>query len=322
MAVSITTTITTPISMLEYAKTLPATDPARTFVENMVEQSDLLREMKILPANMGKRSFLDIASLPSTGFRGLNEPGNQSTGSFNLREEDTFFIDEYIYVDRALIDRLGNEHKYRQERLKTIALAQMATQNIVKGDNSSNPRTPNGFQARCTTLGVNLFNNSVAAGGAALSLANMDSLYWNVNKPTHWIVPRGLMPFFDIAARNNSLVNQTVAYAEDDFGRRIIKYKGLPILFGYEPDDSPDLLPFTEVGAGGGAAQTASVYCARLDSNGIYLIEQTSMSVMDEGPVPGQPFSSTHIKWDWGIAKEHPRAVARLTSITAAAIVA
>jgi hypothetical protein len=46
------------------------------------------------------------------------------------------------------------------------------------------------------------------------------------------------------------------------------------------------------------------------------------MSVMDEGPVPGQPFSSTHIKWDWGIAKEHPRAVARLTSITAAAIVA
>jgi hypothetical protein len=263
MAVSITTTITTPISMLEYAKTLPATDPARTFVENMVEQSDLLREMKILPANMGKRSFLDIASLPSTGFRGLNEPGNQSTGSFNLREEDTFFIDEYIYVDRALIDRLGNEHKYRQERLKTIALAQMATQNIVKGDNASNPRTPNGFQARCTTLGVNLFNNSVAAGGAALSLANMDSLYWNVNKPTHWIVPRGLMPFFDIAARNNSLVNQTVAYAEDDFGRRIIKYKGLPILFGYEPDDSPDLLPFTEVGAGGGAAQTASTSLSR-----------------------------------------------------------
>ena len=66
-------------------------------------------------------------------------------------------------------------------------------------------------------------------------------------------MPRGMMPQWDTVARNNTLVNQTVSYAEDDVGRRIIKFKGLPILFGYEPDDSPDLLPFNEVAAGGGA---------------------------------------------------------------------
>jgi hypothetical protein len=323
MAVSISATITTPLTLLQYAQTLPQSSAERVFIDNMVKDSDVLRLMPIVSATMGKKAFMDIGSLPAVGFRGLNEAGNQSTGTYNLREEDTFFIDEYVFVDRAMVDRLGPEQRYRQEQLKSIAIGQLASQMIIKGDKTLNPRQPDGLQARCTALSVNLFHNSAASGGAALSLANMDSLYWNVNRPTHWIVPRGLMPFWDSAARNNSLVNQTVAYAEDDFGRRIVKYKGLPILYGYEPDDSPDLLPLTEVASGGGGAVTGSIYCVRLESDqGVFLIEQTPMSIMDEGPMVGQPFNSTHIKWDWGIARGHPRAVARLDSIAAGAIVA
>lgn len=319
--VSITTTISTPTTFIEYAQGLPENDPARTFVENMVSESDIMRAVPIQPATNGKRAYMDIASLPVTGFRALNAPGNQAQGTFNLREEDTFFIDEYIFVDRAMIDRLGPEGKYKQEKLKTISLAQLWTQKFLKGDHSSDPRTPDGLQSRCTLSGVNLFNNSAASGGAALSLVNLDLLYWAVNKPTHWIFPRGLMPYADAAARNNSLVNQTMAYAEDDFGRKIIKYKGLPILFGYEPDDSPDVLPFTEVASGGGSAVTSSIYCVSFRAGGLYGIEQTPLQVRPEGQVVGSPFDSTHIKWDWGIAREHPRSVARLTSITAAALV-
>jgi hypothetical protein len=265
---------------------------------------------------------MDVGGLPTVGFRKLNAAGNVSSGSFNLREEDTFFIDEYVQVDRAIIDRLGMEQIAKQEKLKTIALSQMFSQNLVKGDTTVDGAQPSGFQARCLTAAVNRFDNSVAANGAALSLANLDILYWSVNKPTNWLFPRGLMPFVDAAARNNTLVNQTFAYSKDDFGRRIIMHKGLPILFGYEPDDSPDLMPFTEVGAGGGTATTASIYCLSLRDGGIYAIEQTPLSVITEGFIVGQPFHSTHIKWDWGIAREHPRAVSRLTSITAATIVA
>jgi major capsid protein gp7 len=318
----INVSITTPIPLIEYAKTLSQDNPARTFVENMVENSDVMRAIMFKPVVMGKASYLDIAALPTVGFRGINEAGGEATGNYNLREEDTFFIDEYVKVDRAVVDRLGPEHRAKQEKLKTISLGQMFSQNLVKGDNSLNPRQPNGFQVRCNTLTVNLIHNSVAAGGAALSLANLDQLYWLVNKPTHYIVPRGLMPFFDVAARSNSLTNTVVSFEKDDFGRVIIKYKGLPLLFGYEPDDSPDLLPFTEVGAGGGGAVTSSIYCVSFRDGGCYAIEQTPLNVEDEGMIKGTPFMSTHIKWDWGVAKEHPRSVARLTSITAATIVA
>jgi hypothetical protein len=323
--VSLTATITTPTNFVEYAKSIDVDDPTRTFVENMLETSDVMRAIPILPAERGKRAYLDIATLPTVGFRGLNEAANQGLGSFNLREEDTFFIDDYVFADRGMIDRLGPEGKYKQERLKSVALGQFFSQNCIKSDNSANVRTPNGIQVRCadaTAITGNFIVNNAASGGGALSLTNLDKLYWLVNKPTHWIMPRGLMPQWDTAARNNTLVNQTVAYAEDDVGRRIIKFKGLPILFGYEPDDSPDLLPFTEVASGGGGAVTASIYCVSFRAGGFYAIEQTPLSVMPEGPVPGMPFDSTHIKWDYGFAREHPKAVARCSSITNATIVA
>jgi hypothetical protein len=325
MAVNLTTTISTPTNFVEYAKSIDETDPTRAFVENMIEESDVMRAIPILPAERGKRSYMDIATLPTVGFRGFNEAGNQATGSFNLREEDTFFIDDYIFADRAMIDRLGPEGKYKQEKLKSIALGQFFSQNCIKSDNSANARTPDGIQARCldsTALTGNLIVNNGNSGGGPLSLQNLDALYWRVNKPTHWIAPRGLMPQFDAAARNNTLVNQTVSYAEDDFGRRIIKFKGLPILFGYEPDDSPDLLPFSEVAAGGGAAVTSSMYCVSFRAGGFYAIEQTPLQVMAEGPTVGQPFDSTHIKWDYGFAREHPKAIARLNSITTGTIIA
>lgn len=314
--------ITAPITLAQYAQTLAENDPSRTFVENMIRESDVMAAIPILPATNGKRAFMDIASLPSVGFRALNSAGTASSGTFNLREEDTFFIDEYIQVDRAIVDRLGMEHRAKQEQLMSTALGQMFSQQLIKADRSATPSGPDGLQARCTILNTNLFNNSAASGGAALSLANLDALYWSVNMRTHWIFPRTLMPFMDAAARNNTLVNQTVAYAQDDFGRRIMKYKDLPILFGYEPDDTPDLLPMTEVAAGGGSAVTGSIYCVSFRDGGVYGIEQTSLSVIDEGLIVGQPYWSTHVKWDWGVAREHPRSVSRLTSITAAAIVA
>lgn len=323
MAVAMT--ISTPVTLGQYAESLSQDSPERVFVENMVKESDLMRTVPILPVTAGKKEFMDIARTPTVGFRAINAAGNQDTGSFNLRSEDTFFIDEYVYVDRALIDRLGMQHKFEQQRLKTIALAQMFSSKFINGDNSSANTEPNGLKVRCTiTSGStqNLFSAGNTSGGDALSLALLDQLYWSVNKPTHYIFPRSLMYRLDAAARSNSLTNTVISMDMGDFGRVIYKYKGLPILYGYDPDDTPDLIPLTETGAGGGTAQTGSIYCVSLREGGLYAIEQTPLTVKDEGPIPGTPQDSTHIKWDWGIAREHPRAVSRLYGVKDAAFVA
>ena len=207
--------ISAPIPMSEYAKTLPETSRERVFVENMAKTSDLLAAFPFVPADKGKKEFMDVGRLPTVGFRNFNAQGNKDTGTFNLREEDTFPIDEFVEVDRAIVDRLGPEHRIKQQELKTIALAQYASQIIVKGDNqATGAKQPAGMQVRCNQANINLFHNSVASGGAALSLANLDILYWSVNKPTHWLFPRSLMSALVRAAQSLEELGGQQAVAE------------------------------------------------------------------------------------------------------------
>lgn len=319
---AIDVTVEKPIFLLDYAAHLPDTAAEKPFVETFAAESDVLRALPILPANMGIREATKTTELPTVKNRAFNEPGNESSGKFELFQEDTFLMDEYIKVDRALVDRFGPGHRAKQERLKTIAMAQHATRIILSGDNTTEPREPDGLKARTKTANIDLFHNSVAAGGAALSLLNLDTVVRAVRKPTHIIAPRTLMPFFDSAARSSTLTNASVTVETDDLGRHVTKFNKLPILYGYEPDDSPDLLTFGEVGAGGGDPVTSSIYVVSFSQDGFFVIEQTPLAVKDEGQLSGVPFMSTHIKWDWGLMREHPRSVSRLTSITKAAIVA
>lgn len=320
MAVDVT--VEKPIFLIDYAAGLPDTAAEKPFIETFAAESDVLRALPIMAASMGIRSAGKTTELPVVKNRAFNEPGNESTGKFEEFQEDTFLMDEYIKVDRALIDRYGPNHRAKQERLKTIAMAQHATRIIINGDNTTEPREPDGLKARAKTANVDLFHNSTASGGAALSLQNLDKIIRAVRKPTHIIMPRTFMPKWDSAARSPTLTNTMVTVDTDDLGRKVTKYGGLPILYGYEPDDSPDLLTFNEVGSGGGGAVTGSIFVVSLGEDGFYLIEQTPLSVRDEGMLQGVPFFSTHIKWDWGLMREHPRSIARLTSITDAAIVA
>lgn len=315
-------TVERPITLVEYKKGEPDS-LERIFVENMVATSDVLAAIPFLPASKGKRAFMKITELPEVTNRAFNAPGNESTGKFDLFEEDTFIMDEYIHVDRAVVDRLGPGTRAKQEKLKTIAIAQNATRVILHGSNSDDPREPNGLQARCTTNLVNSFQNSNSSGGGALSLANLDILVRSVNRPTHLIADYSLAPYFDAAARSPTLTNNQLSITMDaEMGRRVTRFAGLPILWGYEPDDSPSILPFTEPASNGGQLATSSIYCVAFSGDRFYATEQTPLSVVDEGQLQGQPFLSTHVKWDWGLVYEHPRSASRLHSITRAAIVA
>jgi len=319
---SIAVTVEKPIYLVDYAKGMEDTAAEKPFIETFAAESDVWGAMPIMPANKGTREAERTTELPTVKNRAFNEAGNESSGKTELFKEDTFLMDEYIKVDRAMVDRFGPQHRAKQERLKTIAISQNATRILVSGDNASEPREPNGLKARCKTLDVDLVHNSASSGGGALSLVNLDILVRMVRKPTHLIAPRTLMPYFDAAARSPTLSNNMFTIKPDNLGRNVTHYGNLPILYGYEPDDSPDLLPFNEVASGGGSAVTSSIYAVSFGSDGFYAIEQTPISVRDEGQLQGQPFLSTHMKWDWGLMREHPRSLARLTSITKATIVA
>ena len=238
-------------------------------------------------------------------------------------EEGVYLMDEYIEVDRAEVDELGDGERFKQEKMKFTSMSRYFTNTLIKGDNRSDPREPNGFQSRTNELNKTLFHNSDASGGAPLSLNKLDLLITNTADPNYLVISLNMKHLFIGAARNPNLTNSTIIIDDNDpLGRKVMSYNGLPILWGYPPDDGDPILPFNEVASGGGPAQTTSIYAGSFRTGGVFGIEGTPLTVRDEGERQGVPLLSTHVKWDFGFVNEHPRALSRLTSIANGAIVA
>lgn len=311
------------VPLLDYAKSFDEGTLERAFIDTFAETSDLAAVWPLMNVKGGKHKYTRTAELPDVKFRGYNEPGNTSHGKVTKFEEGVYLMDEYVKVDRALVDELGPQERAQQEHLKAVSLAQEFSRVLIKGDNRADPREPSGMQARATRLDVNLFHNSVASGGGPLSLLKLDQIINSVNGANYLVMDWSFRPFMQAAARNPTLTNSAILMNQTDpLGRKVMSYNGIPILWGYEPDDSDPLLPFNEVGIGGGAPATGSIYAVALRKGRMFGIEGTPLTVRDEGQIQGVPVLSTHMKWDWGIVEEHPRSQARLTSITKAAVVA
>jgi hypothetical protein len=123
----------------------------------------------------GKRAYMDIGSLPTVGFRGLNEAGNQAPALQPARRRHV--LHRRIHLRRPRDDRSARPGAQIQAGEAEEHRAQpVFSQNIIKSRQFLERPHPERLQARCTIHSTgNLFNNSAASGGAALSLANLDS---------------------------------------------------------------------------------------------------------------------------------------------------
>jgi len=309
------------LTLVEYTQTLSAGTMERAFMETFIRESDVMAAMPMLPAEQGKHTYFQEEELPTVRNRAYNEDGNVSQGRTSKQEEGIFLMDEYIKVDRAMVDNFGESKRDEQEAMKQKAMARNYSRLIIKGDNSTEPREPNGLQVRSATAEQTTVVNAAASGGGPLSLAKLDQAISETRNPTHIIADRLLKPLLAGAARSPTLTNTMFGMSDDPLGRKVSTYDGLPILFGYEKSRDASLVPFSEVASGGGAAVTSSIYVVSFAADGVYGIEGTPLTVMDEGMLPGVPLLSTHVKWDFGlVAREY--AITRLSSITNAAIAA
>ena len=310
------------LTLVQYSQRLDEGSAERAVVETFVGESDVMAAMVIRPAKKGKYRYPQEEELPDVKFRGYNEPGNVSQGRTSMQEEGVFLMDEYVKVDRALIDELGPQHRAEQESMKVKAMARHCTQVFLNGDNISDPREPKGLKLRSAMNEQTVIHNATGSGGAALSLAALDEAINEVRNPTHIICDRAFKPLLNAAARNPTLTNNMLNLdKKDPFGREVLAFGELPFLFGYPKSRGDSILPFNEVAFGGGAAQTTSMFVVSMGEDGVFMIEGVPVTVRDEGQLQGVPLLSTHIKWDWGmVSKEY--SICRLDSITQGPIVA
>ena len=313
----------------EYAKTV-TDDKSRAVIELFPDGADFLGVLPFKTAPGGRYGYMREGQLPNNmGFRGINELPAEGHGLINDFTEQVFPIAGNIDVDRALIRRFGMERRAREERMSIKRKSILWAETFINGDNATDPREFTGLKQRLKAVGGStdgsnyesrVFDNAAgASGGAPLSLANLDIAISLVENPTHILMPKIILDRFPAAERDTN-IGGFVSLSQNDMGKTVTKYRGLPIMTGYGLTPQGAFLDFNEVALGGGAAQTASIYVVSFTEDGVCGLETQPMEVTDFGLLEDGVYYRTNIEHDVGICIETPYAAMRMSGVTNAAI--
>lgn len=257
-------------------------------------------------------------TLPGVGFRGLNEGYNESTGVLNPQSEALKIFGGDLDVDRAIVDMQGAAVRASHERMKVKNLRLSWEFNFIKGDGSTDPRGFDGLQRRIT--GSQLISNADA--GAALSLAKLDQAISQVEDPNYIIMSRRMRDRLTAASRNTT-TGGFISFEQDEFGRKLAMYGGLPILI--DSISSP-VLPFTETSPDGTTSTACtSIYIVSFGDRMVTGIQgaiggKYGISTRDMGELETKPVYRTRVDWYSSIAIYNGFSTARLAGILDAAV--
>ncbi|MFV1593280.1 hypothetical protein VWZ88_12530 [Phaeobacter sp. JH20_36] len=305
----------------------------RATIELFPEAVDFMGVIPFKSAPSGAYRYQEEASLPENmGFRALNEEPTAGYGLLVDRVEQTYPIAGNIDVDRRLIARHGTDRRSTEERMQIKKKASIWANTFMFGDNQSQPREFTGLKARLRPVGTGsasvdgsnymsrVVANSQASGGGALSLSQLDRAIGLVEGCNALIMPKAIKDRFPAAQRDTN-VGGYIQVKPQEFGEEQVYYRGIRIFTGYGVSKFGEFLPFNEVGFGGGAAATSSIYPVRFDETGVCAIEQSPMEVQDMGLTEGGVWYRTNIEHDVGMTVEDPFGALRLSSIANAPIV-
>lgn len=310
------------LTLLEAAKAafMEGKEYEAAIIRQYAESSDVLAALSFRNLSGGALSYNREETLPGIGFRGINGSFTESTGIINPQVETLAIAGGDLDVDNHITRTMGESIRSDQEMMKVKALSLSWTNTFINGDTEVDPKEFDGLKKRLT--GTQLIAAGATSGGDALSLTKLDELIDAVVNPTGLVMNKNMRRRLKAAARATG-VGGYVTTRPDEFGRQISMYDDLPIMILDEDNEANKILPFTEVGSGGGTAQTCSIYCVSMGELRLQgLQHESGIMVRNLGELQEKPSSRTRVEWDCGIAIFDGRAAARLYGITDAAVVA
>lgn len=284
----------------------------RAVIELFAQSNDMLRMMPFTSITGNALKYNQEDTLPGVGFRGVNEGFTEAVGVLNPQTENLAIAGGDLDVDRFVLQTMGEGRRATHVNMKIKNLAHTIGHKMLKGDTSTDPKEFDGLQKR---LGG---NQLVSNGTAALSLLNMDLAIDRTDDPNAILMSQAMARRFSAAARSTTTgVGANLEMGVDEFGRRVTRYQGLPILIADRNQDVFASLDFSE------ASSTTSIYVLSFGEGKLEGIQNGAMDVRDLGELQsGTPAMRTRIEWYVGMVLLHPRAATRLSAIQDGAIVA
>ncbi len=305
------------VTLLEAAKA-SQDDLEAAVTRIIVEETPMLEEITFRTINGPTFRYNREGTLGTISFRGVNGSYTSDAGVINPQSENLVIMGGTVQIDKFEIDVMSNLFDLKMEKynMKSRAVGIKFSEEFIEGDTSVDAFGFDGIRKRI--VGDQLL--SLASGGAAMSLANLDDLkdrvvgddsdkvyYMNKTlrrKVTTLVFATGANPF-------------QISQTQDAFGKQQQAYSNIPIRVIERSDDASTFLDFDEDDTGaGGNLDTASIYCVRYGMDYVHGIQHGALpSVQDFGLIPGEVYHKGLIEWYVGIVIKHPRSVARMRFI-------
>jgi len=309
------------LTLVEAAKAAMGRDEdlRATVMELYARSSDLMANMPFENIQGNALQFNREQTLPSVGFRGVNEAYSEGTGKLERVTEALCIAGGDLDVDKFIVTTGGPGQRESQEAMKIKALSLAMTKNLIKGDVTSDPKSFDGLQVRCINDQL-LSTGAAGASVAALSLLKLDELIDTVEDATHLVMNKNFRRRLSAAARLYT-VGGYITYELDAFGRRVTYFNDLPIMVVDKDNENNDIMPHTEVADDAGT-DGCSIYCVSFSENGVVGLQNGEMDVRDLGEIDTKPVFRTRVEWYISMAVLRPRAAARLWNIQDTAVAA
>ena len=307
------------MTLMEATKLNPGETVRNGVIEMFARNSEILRVLPMMNIVGSSYSYNQEGMLPGVAFRGINEGYDESVGVLNPQTEVLRIAGGDLDVDKAILKMHGEDVRSTHEAMKVKAMALYITKKLIKGNSVSDPLEFDGLQNRIT--GSQLISAGSTNGGDPGSLAKLDEAIDAVDSPTHLIMSKAMRRKLTVAARDVD-VGGYITYELDEFGKRVTKYDGLPILIADYDDTGARILDFDEVGAGGSTATAQSIYVVSFGEGMLTGIQNGTMEVNDLGEIDTKPVKRTRVEWLLGLAALHGRCASRYWGISNAAFVA
>lgn len=305
------------LTLFEAAK-LNSGDVVRaTIIEHFARSSELLRAAQFIDVQGGAYVYNMEGQLGASAFRGVGQGYTPSAGIVNPETERLRIIGGELDVDLATLKISGENvrSQYELMKVKSISLAIGAA--MINGNSLNNPLEFDGLRQRIG--GSQLVEAGGTDGGDPLSIQKLYELIDAVDNPTHLIMSKKMRALMSGAAHDTG-VGGYISFTEDEFGRKVSTFDGLPILVTDYDNFGNQIVDFNEVGGTGATETATSIYAASMGPGGVIGLQNGTMDVRDLGELQTQPVMRTRVEWLVGMAVEGQRSAARLRGISNAAV--
>jgi len=306
------------ITLFEASKLNPGEVLRNTIIEHFARSSDLLRVTRFIPVDGGAYVYNMEGSLPGVAFRGVGEGYTPSAGIMNPETERLRIGGGDLDVDLATLKMTSEDVRGAHELRKVKAMSLTIGAKMINGNSVSDPREFDGLRTRIQ--GDQLLDQGNTNGGDPLTITRLRDLIDQVDNPTHLIMSKKMRNLLSAAATDPA-VGGYITYTQDEFGRRVTQFDGLPIVVMDYDASNKQIIAFDEVGSGGSTATATSIYCVNMSDEGVVGLQNGIMEVRDLGELQDRPAMRTRVEWLVGMAVLHGRAAARLRGISDAAVV-